>query len=161
MTRKSLFGTAALALSVTLLAAAPVPVTILAVVGDSKTTLTGRGEGECKHAPIAAIYGVRSAMWSVQYNDPERKEIHSLSFTLWRPLAGGGPDQVNIVLRTGAGQHRVSTVKGGEIQGSGDVVFKPNQLGGQFEFTGKVADGGTMNLRIVCPRITSLRPVGG
>ena len=138
-----------------------VRLTIFANVGGKP--LTVRHDGECKHAPIAAIYGVRSKMWKVSYSGPPDGEIHTLHLTMWRPLAGGAPDQFSLSLRAGGVDHSIATVKGSTIRGSGTITYKPNNdgSGGQFQLLGRTADDTQIRVRLVCPTMSTLIPVGG
>ena len=138
-----------------------VRLTIFANVGGKP--LTVRHDGECKHAPIAASYGVRSKMWKVSYGGAPDGEIHNLRLTMWRPLAGGAPDQVSFSLRAGGVDYAINTVKGSTIRGSGTITYKPNNdgSGGQFELHGRTADDTQIRVRLVCPTISTLNPVGG
>jgi hypothetical protein len=138
-----------------------VPVTIMANVGGKPLTM--RADGECKHAPIAAAYGVRSAMWKVWYSGHPDAEIHNLHLTMWRPFAGGSPEQFSLAMRTGGVDYLIDTVKGGPIRGSGTITYKPNNAGGggQFELHGRTADNTEIRVRLVCPKFATLNRVGG
>jgi hypothetical protein len=51
-------------------------------------------------------------------------------------------------------QHRISTVKGGEIIGSGSVAMHPSGAGAHFEVVGTDAEGGSIRATFQCERFT-------
>ena len=137
-----------------------VPIRMIAQVGKKPVSMLG--DGECKHAPVAAVYGVRSKMWTVRFSGNPDGEIHNLYLTLWRPLAGGSPDQVSLAMRTDGTDYLIDTVKGGPQRGSGTITFRPMAGGGgNFELAGRTRDSTEIRLRVVCPSFVSLNPVGG
>ena len=137
-----------------------VPIRMVAQVGKKPVSMLG--DGECKHAPVAAVYGVRSKMWTVRFSGRPDGEIHNLYLTVWRPLAGSSPDQVNLAMRTDGIDYLIDTVKGGPKRGSGTITFQPmDGGGGNFELAGRASDSTQIRLRVVCPSFTTLNPVGG
>lgn len=151
-------ATVSLAVAVLSIGATHVPVTIFALVG--RDHLSARGEAECKHAPVAAIYGVRSRMWSIQFSDPGNAEIRQLQLTMWQPQ-DDAPAQINLSLQTAKSRHRIETVEGAAKMGSGSITFRPQGLGGTFELRGNSDNGTPLQVRVVCPRINALHAVGG
>jgi hypothetical protein len=167
---RSPFRIAVLPLTVLLLGVAPsgassqpaalVPVNINGIIGGKQFSTSG--QGECKHAPVAAIYGVRSAMWTLRFSGPPTDtEVHNLYFTLWRPLEGDAPDQFNLSMRAIGTIYEIDTVKGSTNIGSGTVTFRPTAGPGNFELQGRARDGTEVRLRLYCQSFTRLQPVGG
>lgn len=118
------------------------------------------GIGECTHAPVASIYSVMASMWSVQYNS-NSSTPKNLSLTMWRLTRGSAPPQLTIAVNTGSNSHHISTVKGGEIAGSGTVTMQAKGAGGRFEISGKTAKGAAVRGTIECERFTPAMAEGG
>jgi hypothetical protein len=155
-TTRAAFFPALLALGIT----ASVPFT-LAVSVDGKK-LDARGTGECKHAPMAAIYGVRSAMWRAEFRGDGRSDVRYATLTMWHPMSGNAPDQMNFSLSTRKGKYSIQTVKSApEQSGSGTIVFEKAGAGGRFVIKGKTAEAQTVDATFTCERITPLEAVGG
>jgi len=68
---------------------------------------------------------------------------------------------MSLDLQTDTGSHRIATVKGGEIVGSGTVRFRPEKSGGRFEIYGKDAEGDTIEVNITCPSFSPIVAEGG
>jgi len=135
-------------------AQAQVPVKVTFTVGGRTETL--RGTGECGHEPRASIYDVEAALWMAEYTEGDRHVV--LSY--WRPLDGGG-DQFSLSVQSGPTDHRISTVKGAELEGSGRSTFQPTSTGGRFEISGKDQTGAALSGTIECARFGPISAVGG
>ena len=135
-----------------------VKITIALVVDGKNYRATGLGE--CTHAPVASIYRVMAAMWSVQYNS-NGSTPRNLSLTMWRPISGEAPPQLTVAVNTGSASHHISTVKGGKIAGAGTVTMQPKGTGGRFDISGKSADGKAIRGTIECARFTAAMAEGG
>jgi hypothetical protein len=133
-----------------------VPLKIELSAGSDRAELIGMGR--CTHAKQASIYGVPAALWQVQ--DSDTGEIGHASLTVWRPAAGG-PDQFSMAIASGDDDHRISTVKGGEIVGSGSVTMHPSGAGAHFEVVGTDGDGRSVRATFQCERFTEHIAEGG
>ena len=134
-----------------------VPIT-LSVSVDGQTHQAS-GNGECKHADPAAIYGAPSSMWMVGFRG--NGDIEQFRLTVWRPKSGG-TDQLSLTLRTAAGTRDIDTVTGdGETVGSGTATIAPSGEGGRIEVNGRAADGTAIRAAIDCARFTGVESVGG
>jgi len=133
---------------------AQVPVKMTFTVGGRTETL--RGTGECGHEPHASIYDVEASLWIAQYTEGDRH----VALSYWRPLDGGG-DQFSLLVQSGPTDHRISTVKGAEMGGSGRSTFQPTSVGGRFEISGKDQTGAALSGTIECARFGPISAVGG
>jgi hypothetical protein len=134
-----------------------VPIVIAADIdGDEHRA---RGNGSCSHAEQAYIRGVPSQMWQVQYRGGDG-EISHLNLTIWRP-DGGGVDQVSFSAQSESGSHRIDTVVGSELTGSGAVMLRPEGEGIRVTLDGRDADGRPLRLTISCARVTQAIAEGG
>jgi hypothetical protein len=134
-----------------------VPIVIAADIdGDEHRA---RGNGSCSHAEQASIRGVPSQMWQVQYRGGDGGISH-LNLTMWRPQ-GGGVDQVSFSAQTESGSHRIDTVVGSELTGSGVVMLRPDGEGIRVTLDGRDADGKPLRLTISCARVTPAIAEGG
>lgn len=108
--------------------------------------------GSCTHAPVASIYQVMSALWSAQQSEDGR----SLSLSLWRPKDGSA-DMVSLSMTSGRSSHRVSTVRGAPLSGSGKVMLQPSGKGGVFTVDAKTPEGaaitGTIKCEVFAPHV--------
>ena len=108
--------------------------------------------GSCTHAPVASIYQVMSELWSAQQSDDSR----SLSLSLWRPKDGSA-DMVSLSITSGRSSHRVSTVRGAPLAGSGKVMLQPAGKGGVFTVDAKTPEGaaitGTIKCEVFAPHV--------
>ena len=116
------------------------------------------GMGRCTHAKEASIYGVPAALWQVQ--DSDAGQIRYATLTLWRP-ASGDADQFSLSIASGDRDHRISTVKGGELAGSGSVTMHPMGAGTHFEVVGTDAEGRSVRASFHCERFTEHVAEGG
>lgn len=136
----------------------PVPVKVSLAVGGAERT--GSAPGQCRHEANASIYGVRAALWSVQYSAGAGAALRQLSLTVWRPAAGGDA-QMTLLATDKAGAHRIDTVKGSKALGSGTVSVQPQGAGARFDIDGRAADGATIRGTVSCPRLGGIEAVGG
>jgi hypothetical protein len=108
--------------------------------------------GKCTYAPKASIYNVISELRSVELSADGR----STHLTWWHPLDGSA-DMMNLSLTSASGSHDVSTVKGGQVKGSGTVKFEKSGNGGTFTVGAKtarnVAIAGTIKCDSFAPHI--------
>ena len=133
-----------------------VPLKIELSTGGDRAELVGMGR--CTHAKEASIYGVPAALWQVQ--DSDTGEIGHASLTVWRPAAGGA-DQFSMAIASGDRDHRISTVKGGEIVGRGTVTMHPSGAGAHFEVVGTDGDGRSVRATFQCERFAEHIAEGG
>ncbi len=101
--------------------------------------------GKCTHAPVASIYQAVSELWSAQQSEDRR----SLNLSLWRPKDGSA-DMVSLSISSGRSSHRVSTVRGAPIAGSGRVALQPSGKGGVFTVDAKTPEGAAITGTIKC-----------
>jgi hypothetical protein len=135
--------------------------------GDSpvagSATLGGRtyaldGDGECRQADEAYIYGVASSMWLVQYRGSA--DPRSLTLTIWRPRSGGA-DQLSLAISAGDRTSTISTVRGGTASGSGTVEITPAGEGAHIVFEGRDGEGTPIHLDLRCDHFSAVEAVGG
>jgi hypothetical protein len=117
--------------------------------GPGAGTFSATGNGECTYAEHASIYDVPAKQWAARYAG---EGIESLTLTVWQ-FSGGTPDQFNLAMDAGSRSHRIQTVKGGEIVGSGKATH--------FEVDGQDADGTRVRASIDCERVTEAVAEGG
>lgn len=114
-----------------------------------------KGQGACTHAPQASIYNVLSEMWSARHEDGDR----SVQLTFWKPANGSAPMFSMSV--NGSKSLTISTVRGGEVSGSGTVTFAPSGKGGTFTIEAKTKTGETVSGTIRCDAFTPAHAEGG
>jgi hypothetical protein len=130
-----------------------VAVTVALKVGNESYSSTA--QGACTHAPKASIYNVVAQKWTVI----QEADGRSVQLTLWRP-ANGTDDMLS--LSVGGRQNLlVSTVRGGEIAGSGTVKLQPSEKGGAFTVNAKAKSGETIAGTIQCAAFTPAIAEGG
>jgi hypothetical protein len=134
-----------------------VPLRIELSAGGDRAELTGMGR--CTHAPQASIYGVPAALWRIQ--DSDAGEIRHATLTVWRPASGNAGDQFSLAISSRAREYRISTVKGGEIVGSGSITMHPSGAGARFEIVGTDADGRSVRATFQCERFAEHVAEGG
>ena len=100
--------------------------------------IRGQGPGQCKHEPNGSIYSAPASLWTVEFSDPKGGQVKHVTLTMWQPKSES-PSQMSLVLDTGAGSHRIATVKGGQLVGVGTVSLRTEQSGGRFDIKGKDA----------------------
>jgi hypothetical protein len=140
--------------SVPLQAAVPVKVTVT-VAG---RTQTQRGTGRCGHEPRASIYGAPAALWLAEFAGDEHMRV---SLTYWRPSAPGSEPQFTLLVRERTADHRINTVEGGRLEGSGRATFRPTATGGRFEIAGTAQDRTSLQATIECARFGRIHAEGG
>ena len=118
-----------------------------------------KGGGQCKHEPNGSIYGSPASLWTVESTN-RNNPLQRLSLTVWK-LTREGTTQMSLDLQTDTGSHRIATVKGGDIVGSGTVMFRPEASGGRFEIHGKDAKGNTIEVNVTCPGFGPIVAEGG
>jgi hypothetical protein len=117
------------------------------------------GQGECKAAPRASIYGVPAALTSVS----QRAGGDSLNLSLWQPTAGA-PAMLSLHVSTGSKSYVVDTVKGGskrDTKGSGSAKLEKSGEGGAIVIDAVAAGGEKITGRIVCQRFGAVHAEGG
>ena len=125
-----------------------VPVEITAVVGGR--TYSVAGLGECTHTAEASIYGVRATQWRASYS-AQAGGLRNINLTIWQPAAGGA-DQANLSVQVGETTHRVATVVGGEIVGSGIATAGRSGEAGTLTVDGRDGDGTPVRVSVDCAR---------
>jgi hypothetical protein len=108
--------------------------------------------GKCTHAPVASIYQAVSELWSAEQSEDSR----SLHLSFWRPKDASG-DMVSLSITSGRSSHRVSTVRGAPLAGSGKVTLQPSGKGGVFTVDAKTPEGaaitGTIKCEVFAPHV--------
>ena len=117
------------------------------------------GQGECKAAPQASIYGVSAAMYSVSH----RACKQSLNLTLWQPT-NGAANMMSLHLATGSKSYVVDTVKAGpkrDTKGSGKATVEKSGAGGAIVIDAVAAGGEKITGRIQCRTFGGIQAEGG
>jgi len=114
-----------------------------------------KGQGSCTHAPRASIYDVPSEMWTVRHEDGNR----SMQLTLWKPSNGSTP-MISMSVN-GTKNLTISTVRGGQLSGSGTVTLAPTAKGGTFTVDAKSKAGEPVTGTIKCDAFTPAIAEGG
>ena len=117
-----------------------------------------RGTGRCGHEPRAWLHGKAAALWLTEYRDGAPVPRVSLSY--WR-FAAGDEVQFSLAVHGKSAAHRISTVKGGKLQGSGRATFQPTAQGGRFLIAGKAQNGAPLQATIECARFGGIAAEGG
>ena len=134
--------------------------------GTVPMTITGKaarfgfevsGTGECASSTESSIYDVPATQWHVTF---EGGDIQHLNLTVWRPRSGA-PDMVNLTLQSAEIPHRIATVKGGELVGTGTAGVKLEGDGGVLTVSGKDDDGHPIELSVRCDRFDAVVAEGG
>jgi hypothetical protein len=115
-----------------------------------------KGQGSCTHAPKASIYGVLAEMWSVRQRGDARS---SVDLTFWKPSDGSASMFSLSVNHTKSAS--VSTVKGGQVSGSGTVTLSTAAKGGTFTVAAKTRAGEAVTGTIKCAAFTPAIAEGG
>ena len=118
------------------------------------------GQGSCRHAPTAAIYGVPAALWMVALTGSSDAPVKSINLTLWKPK-NGSPQQFSLSLEEGSSAHRIDVGGRGEQVGSGKATVVPTGAGGRIEISGKDDSGKTLELVVHCPAFAGVEAEGG
>ena len=117
------------------------------------------GQGECKAAPRASIYGVPAALTSVS----QSAGSDSLNLSLWQP-ASGAPAMMSLHVSSGSKRYVVDTVKAGskrDTKGAGSAKLEKSGAGGAILIDAVAAGGEKITGRIVCQRFGALQAEGG
>lgn len=133
------------------------PVQVALQVGAKSYAMSG--QGECKTAPKASIYGVAAALYSVSYSSAGQ----SLNLTLWRP-AKGPADMMSLHLSDGSKRYEVDTVKAGtkrDTKGSGTATFEREGAGGVFKIDAVTASGEKIVGKVHCGGFAGIQAEGG
>ena len=114
-----------------------------------------RGQGSCTHAPKASIYDVSSEMWTVRHEESAR----SMQLTLWKP-SNGSAAMISMSV-SGKNNLSISTVRGGQVEGSGSATLAPSAKGGTFTVDAKGKAGEVVTGTIKCEAFTPAIDEGG
>ena len=114
-----------------------------------------KGQGSCTHAPKASIYGVLAEMWSVR----QKSDGRSVELTVWKPA--DGTDSMFSLSVTAAKSTTISTIRGGQVTGSGTVNVAPSGKGGTFTLDAKARTGEAIAGTIKCEAFTPAIAEGG
>ena len=134
----------------------PVPMKVTVTVGGKTETL--RGTGRCGHEPRAWLHDKAAALWLAEY--PQEAQARRVSLSYWR-FAAGEEVQFSLAVHVKTATHRISTVKGGRLQGSGRATFQPTAQGGRFQIAGKAQNGASLEATIECARFGGITAEGG
>ena len=151
-----ILGAAGLTAPVRVRAQQPVPMKVTITVGGRTETL--RGTGRCGHEPRAWLYDAAAALWLAEYTGEAQAPRVSLRY--WRFSADGGV-QFSLAVNGRSATHRINTVRGGKVQGSGRATFQPTAQGGRFQITGKAQNGASLQATIECARFGGITAEGG
>ncbi len=135
-----------------------VPMKIAAKVAGK--TYQSSGMGECASSDEASIYEVPATLWHAIYEGEDDSDVRRLNLTVWRPKAGGS-DMVGLSLQTGETTHRIATVKGGEMAGTGAPGVRPAGKGGALTVSGEDDHGEAIELSVECERFDEVVAEGG
>lgn len=117
------------------------------------------GQGECKAAPQASIYGVQAALYSVMH----RAGKQSLNLSLWQPK-DGAPAMISLHVAMDAKSYVVDTVKAGtkrDTKGSGKASLEKSGSGGVIALDAVTASGEKIVGRIQCRSFAAVHAEGG
>jgi hypothetical protein len=135
-----------------------VPMKITAKVAGK--TYQSSGTGECAGSGDASIYEVPATLWHAIYEGGDGSDVRRLNLTVWRPKAGGS-DMVGLSFQAGETTHRITTVTGGEMAGSGTPGVRPAGRGGTLTVAGKDDHGDAIELSVECERFDEVVAEGG
>jgi len=122
----------------------------------ARYTYQAEGTGQCATSADASIYEVPATLWHAIFQD----ETAHVNFSVWRPKSGA-PEMVNFSITDGTASHRIATVKGGGILGSGTPSVKSAGPGGTLTVTGRDDHGHEVELSVQCARFEELVAEGG
>lgn len=117
------------------------------------------GQGECKAAPRASIYGVPASLYSVS----QRSSGGSLNLSLWQPRSNE-PAMMSLHLSLGSASYVVDTVKAGskrDTKGSGKATVEKSGAGGAIVIDAVAASGEKIRGRIQCRSFGAVHAEGG
>jgi hypothetical protein len=112
--------------------------------------------GSCTHAPKASIYDVPAQLWSVQQASGERP----VRLTLWKP-SDGSSSMFSLSVNDPMRSISISTVRGGEVTGSGTVTLAAVAKGGTFTVDARAKTGESIAGTITCAAFTPHAADGG
>ncbi len=135
-----------------------VPMKIAASVGGK--TYQASGPGECASSAEASIYQVPAALWHATWTGQDGSEVRRLDLTVWRPKTGKG-DMVGLSLDAGGTTHRIATVKGGEMTGTGSPNVRTQGAGGVLAVAGTDDHGDKIVMTVECERFDEVVAEGG
>jgi len=130
-----------------------VPVEVSLKVGQG--TYAAKGQGTCTHARQAAIYDIRSQQWTARHEEDAR----SVQLTVGKPVDGSA--EMFSLLVNDQSDVNISTVRGGQISGSGTVKFEPSGKGGTFTVVAKGKAGEPVTGTFKCEAFTAAIAEGG
>jgi hypothetical protein len=130
----------------------------------AQVTLAGRitsfaGPGECHYTADASIYQVPASQWAARFAS-DTGAFRSLNLTLWQPR-GASDVQLALSVTVAGATHSISTVKGGELRGTGRGVIEPGGAGGTLKVDGRDPEGQPVALTVQCSRFTEPVAEGG
>jgi hypothetical protein len=114
-----------------------------------------KGQASCTHAPKGSIYDVVSEMWTVR----QEQDGASVQLTLWKPIDGSA--SMFTLSTSGKKNTSITTVRGGEVSGSGTVAFAPSGKGGTFTIDARSKANETVTGTITCQAFTPAIAEGG
>jgi hypothetical protein len=114
-----------------------------------------KGQASCTHAPKGSIYNVVSEMWTVR----QEQDGGSVQLTLWKPLDGSA--SMFTLSTSGKKNTSITTVRGGQVSGSGTVAFAPSGKGGTFTIDARSKANETVTGTITCQAFTPAIAEGG
>lgn len=136
---------------------AGVPIEIALQIGANK--YTAGGQGECKSAPSASIYGIPASLSAVSHSEGGK----SLRLTLWQPKSG--PAEMMTLAISVAGKHYdVDTVKAPakrDTKGSGHTKLQRSGTGAVFTVDAVAAGGEKISGTIKCAGFLPIHAEGG
>jgi hypothetical protein len=117
------------------------------------------GQGQCKAAPQASIYGVRAALYSVSHSGSGQ----SLNLSLWQP-SDGAAGMLSLHVSMGSTRHVVDTVQGKakrDTKGSGKATLSKSGAGGVITIDAVAESGEKITGRIQCKTFGGIQAEGG
>ncbi|MDQ3486417.1 MAG: hypothetical protein M3468_01635, partial [Acidobacteriota bacterium] len=132
---------------------ATVPLEVSLKVGQG--TYAAKGQGTCTYARQAAIYDIRSQQWTARHEEDAR----SVQLTVWKPVDGSA--EMFSLLVNDQSDVNITTVRGGQVSGSGTVKFEPSGKGGTFTVVAKGKAGEPVTGTFKCEAFTAAIAEGG
>ncbi len=136
----------------------PVQLSIEAAIGGRR--YRAEGLGECQHTPEASIYAVPASMWRASYDGQAAGDPRNVGMTLWQPNAGGAM-QANLSVTVGDRTHRIATVTGGTLVGSGTASVRMDGAAATLAVSGRDEEGTAVEVSVRCERLTVPVAEGG
>lgn len=112
------------------------------------TPVAFQGKGECHFTDGGSIHEQPARAWGATIDADTRY----VNFASWR-LKTDHRELMNLMVRIGNIEHRVSTVKAGDqgkMQGSGGSTFTKNGIGGVFTIDATSDKGAKITGRLTC-----------